>query len=123
MFSSLLLHPSRSFLGHFAKMDRGNDGALTRQEMLAYFTIMHAAFDADYDNVVTRAEAPTLLLRIKLLGRGFPKEGLTLEELTDELEETLTTQRIIDVKSGVDAIKNAFDTKFTKLQEQKKTCI
>ena len=81
-------YEKRSFLGHFAKMDRGNDGALTRQEMLAYFTIMHAAFDADYDNVVTRAEAPTLLLRIKLLGRGFPKEGLTLEELTARLEET-----------------------------------
>ncbi|MGB1155564.1 MAG: hypothetical protein ACPG42_01995 [Alphaproteobacteria bacterium] len=78
----------RSFLGHFAKMDRGNDGALTREEMMAYFTIMHAAFDADYDDVVTRAEAPTLLLRIKLLGRGFPAEGLTLEELRARLEET-----------------------------------
>ena len=78
----------RSFLGHFAKMDRGNDGALTREEMMAYFTIMHAAFDADYDNIVTRAEAPTLLLRIKLLGRGFPAEGLTLEELRARLEET-----------------------------------
>ena len=81
-------YEQRSFLGHFAKMDRGNDGALTREEMLAYFTIMHAAFDADYDNVVTRAEAPTLLLRIKLLGRGFPAEGLTLEELASRLEET-----------------------------------
>ena len=46
--------------------------------------------------------------------------SLTLEELTGELEKTLTTQRIIDVKSGVDAIKNAFATKFIKLQEQKK---
>ena len=81
-------YEQRSFLGHFAKMDRGNDGALTREEMLAYFTIMHAAFDADYDNVVTRAEAPTLLLRIKLLGRGFPEEGLTLDELAARLEET-----------------------------------
>lgn len=81
-------YEKRSFLGHFAKMDRGNDGALTREEMLAYFTIMHAAFDADYDNVVTRAEAPTLLLRIKLLGRGFPAEGLTLEELAARLDET-----------------------------------
>ena len=81
-------YEKRSFLGHFAKMDRSNDGALTREEMLAYFTIMHAAFDADYDNVVTRAEAPTLLLRIKLLGRGFPDEGLTLDELGARLEET-----------------------------------
>lgn len=81
-------YEKRSFLGHFAKMDRGNDGALTREEMLAYFTIMHAAFDADYDDIVTRAEAPTLLLRIKLLGRGFPAEGLTLEELGARLEET-----------------------------------
>ena len=81
-------YEKRSFLGHFARMDRSNDGALTREEMLAYFSIMHAAFDADYDNVVTRAEAPTLLLRIKLLGRGFPAEGLTLEELAERLDET-----------------------------------
>ena len=81
-------YEKRSFLGHFARMDRSNDGALTREEMLAYFSIMHAAFDADYDDVVTREEAPTLLLRIKLLGRGFPEEGLTLKELADRLEET-----------------------------------
>ena len=81
-------YEKRSFLGHFARMGRSNDGALTREEMLAYFSIMHAAFDADYDNVVTRAEAPTLLLRIKLLGRGFPAEGLTLEELAERLDET-----------------------------------
>ena len=81
-------YEKRSFLGHFARMDRSNDGALTREEMLAYFRIMHAAFDADYDDVVTREEAPTLLLRIKLLGRGFPEEGLTLKELADRLEET-----------------------------------
>ena len=78
----------RSFLGHFAKMDRDNDGALTREEMLAYFTIIHAAFDADYDDVVSRAEAPSLLLRIKLLGQGFPASGLTLPELQRRLEET-----------------------------------
>lgn len=81
-------YEKRSFLGHFARMDRSNDGALTREEMLAYFSIMHAAFDADYDDVVTRDEAPTLLLRIKLLGRGFPAEGLTLKELSDRLDET-----------------------------------
>ena len=81
-------YEKRSFLGHFAKMDRNNDGALIRDEMLAYFTIMHAAFDVDYNDVVSREEAPTLLLRIKLLGQGFPASGLTLAELQRRLDET-----------------------------------
>ena len=81
-------YEKRSFLRHFTKMDRNNDGALIRDEMLAYFTIMHAAFDVDYNDVVSREEAPTLLLRIKLLGQGFPASGLTLAELQRRLDET-----------------------------------
>ena len=83
-------YEKRSFLRHFTKMDRNNDGALTRDEMLTYFTIIHTVFDADYNDVVSVVEAPALLLRIKLMGRAFPEEGLTLPELQARLDETFT---------------------------------
>ena len=83
-------YEKRSFLRHFTKMDRNNDGALTRDEMLTYFTIIHTVFDADYNDVVSVVEAPALLLRIKLMGKAFPEEGLTLPELQARLDETFT---------------------------------
>ena len=70
--------------------DSNNDGALTRDEMLTYFTIIHTVFDADYNDVVSVVEAPALLLRIKLMGKAFPEEGLTLPELQARLDETFT---------------------------------
>ena len=83
-------YEKRSFLRHFTKMDRDDDGALTREEMLTYFTIIHAVFDADFDDVVSVVEAPALLLRIKLMGKAFPEGGLTLTELQTRLDETFT---------------------------------
>lgn len=47
-------------------------------------------------------------------------DSLTLEELTDELEKTVATQRIKHIKSTVEIIKSTFDAKFRKLQAEKK---
>lgn len=77
-----------SFIDHFFKMDTSGDWATTLEEMDTYFTRMFYTFDRDRDGIVTVDEAPTLLLRIRLMGKPFPIEGLTIEELRFRLGET-----------------------------------
>ena len=48
-------------------------------------------------------------------------DSLTLEELTEALENLLDTQKIQHIKSSVEAIKSAFNTKFGSLLAEKKS--
>ena len=48
-------------------------------------------------------------------------DSLTLEELTEALEKLLDTQKIQHIKSSVEAIKSAFNTKFGSLLAEKKS--
>ena len=76
---------NRSYINHFFEMDTSGDWATTMEEMDVYFTNMFYTFDLDRNGVVSVEEAPTLLLQIRLLGEGFPRDGLTLTELRRRL--------------------------------------
>tara|TARA_B110000003_G_scaffold235095_1_gene239084 strand:- start:3749 stop:5782 length:2034 start_codon:yes stop_codon:yes gene_type:complete len=48
-------------------------------------------------------------------------DNFSIEELTDELEKLIKTEKISQIKSSTDAIKNIFNLKFGKLLAEKKT--
>ena len=69
------------------------------------------------DKVETKTELDKLNKEVEIIAY----DSLTLEELTEALENLLDTQKIQHIKSSVEAIKSAFNTKFGSLLAEKKS--
>ena len=76
-----ILH-NRSIWQHFDAIDSNDDRHLGYDEMVKYFHSMHTVFDRDNNGVVTRKEAPPIMLRYTLSGKAFPTKGLTKAEIS-----------------------------------------
>ena len=75
-----ILH-KRSVWQHVAAIDSNNDKQLGYKEMVHYFSEMHTVFDQNGDGIVSRREAPPIMLRYTLSGKAFPASGLTKAEI------------------------------------------
>lgn len=69
------------------------------------------------DKVETKTELDKSNKEVEIIAY----DSLTLEELTEALENLLDTQKIQHIKSSVEAIKSAFNTKFGSLLAEKKS--
>ena len=69
------------------------------------------------DKVETKTELDKSNKEVEIIAY----DSLTLEELTEALEKLLDTQKIQHIKSSVEAIKSAFNTKFGSLLAEKKS--
>lgn len=72
---------SRSVWQHFAAIDSNSDKHLGYKEMVHYFSEMHTVFDQNGDGLVSRREAPPIMLRYTLSGKSFPAGGLSKAEI------------------------------------------
>lgn len=75
-----VLH-KRSMWQHFAAIDSNGDKQLGYKEMVHYFSEMHTVFDQNGDGLVSRREAPAIMMRYTLSGKGFPSGGLSKAEI------------------------------------------
>ena len=69
------------------------------------------------DKVETKTELDKSNKEVEIIAY----DSLTLEELTEALENLLDTKKIQHIKSSVEAIKSAFNTKFGSLLAEKKS--